>query len=188
MSTACLTLICCILRAVLEDPRYSSMNNPRLSYALESIVVSFSDQQVITGIAILISGFSQLNKGISVYHWQTIVNLSWFSTVTHMLTLTVLRDQLKKNSLIRALRIIGMGLLVVMLCVALWTLGWVDDKMPLNFPAWCLYHKGVSWAFVDGDDIGDNIGDGFNWLYLLVQTLDLLVSKTKADDIYRSIN
>ena len=35
--------------------------------ALEGAVLMFSDQQIITGIAILISGYSQLRSGLAVY-------------------------------------------------------------------------------------------------------------------------
>ena len=42
---------------------------PYLEIALRRIVLMFSDQQVVTGIALLASGYSQLSSGISNYHW-----------------------------------------------------------------------------------------------------------------------
>jgi hypothetical protein len=44
------------------------------SYALETAIVSFSDQQVITGISIIIEGITQLGWGLDLYHWQTVAN------------------------------------------------------------------------------------------------------------------
>lgn len=64
---------------------------PRLELALRRIVLMFSDQQVVTGIALLASGYAQLSSGISNYHWQMLVYLAWFSSLTHLSTLTVLR-------------------------------------------------------------------------------------------------
>lgn len=55
-------------------------------------MLTMSDFQLITGLAILISGFTQLQTGISAYHWQRLVQLAWFSSVTHLCCLTALRD------------------------------------------------------------------------------------------------
>ena len=35
-------------------------------------ILMFSDQQVVTGIAIFISGYAQLPCGLSAYHWRSI--------------------------------------------------------------------------------------------------------------------
>ena len=45
----------------------------RFEYAMEKAVLILSDAQLVTGLAILISGYSQLNCGISAYHWQIMV-------------------------------------------------------------------------------------------------------------------
>lgn len=42
------------------------------------IVLSMSDQQLVTGLAILISGFYQLKHELLFYHWQMITSLAWF--------------------------------------------------------------------------------------------------------------
>jgi hypothetical protein len=36
--------------------------------------MALSDQQIITGISVLVAGFSQINQ-LSVYHWQSVVYL-----------------------------------------------------------------------------------------------------------------
>ena len=86
--------------------------------ALAKAVLIFSDQQLVTGLAILVSGFTQLRRGISVYHWQIIVYLAWFSSLTHLTTLTTLRQHFRDRSLLRTWRAWLMLLLVAMLTVA----------------------------------------------------------------------
>lgn len=83
----------------------------------------FSDQQLVTGIALLTTGFTQLNKGITSYHWSILVYLSWFSSLTHLTTITVLKAYFLENRVVRSWRIMGMGGLGLMLCAALWPTG-----------------------------------------------------------------
>jgi len=88
-----------------------------------------SDQQIVTGIAILVAGYTQLRCGISSYHWQTIISLAWFSSFTHLTTLTVLRTYLHQFQAVRISRVILMLTVAVMLAVALMPTGsgyWFD--------------------------------------------------------------
>ena len=106
-------------------------------------VLSFSDQQVLTGLAILISGYVQLGcQGLAVYHWQIVVDLAFFSSVTHLTTLTCLRTYFQTRNLLRRIRLIFMGVLATMLGCALWSTGYlIDSYVEITFPAWCLYHR-----------------------------------------------
>ncbi|KAK0742978.1 hypothetical protein B0T18DRAFT_447808 [Schizothecium vesticola] len=61
---------------------------------LNKCIIMFADIQIVTGIAILIGGYSTLPCGISAYHWQLVVDLAWFSSVTHLAALTFLRRYL----------------------------------------------------------------------------------------------
>ncbi|KAF3003422.1 hypothetical protein E8E13_001084 [Curvularia kusanoi] len=45
----------------------------RVKNALTYAMLTMSDFQLITGMSILISGFTQLDTGISAYHWQRLV-------------------------------------------------------------------------------------------------------------------
>lgn len=78
-----------------------------------------SDLQILTGLSISISGYSQLRCGLSVYHWQVLVYLTWFCSLTHLSCLTFLRNYLYDHPGERCWRLIGMGLLVAMLIIAL---------------------------------------------------------------------
>jgi hypothetical protein len=78
-----------------------------------------SDLQILTGLSILISGYSQLRCGLSVYHWQILVYLTWFCSLTHLSCLTFLRNHLYNHRGERLWRLIGMGALITMLIAAL---------------------------------------------------------------------
>lgn len=78
-----------------------------------------SDAQIVTGISIFISGLAQLPCGLSCFEWQILVNLAWFSSLTHLSCLTVLRNYLYNHPVERAWRLLSMLVLVVMLSLAL---------------------------------------------------------------------
>jgi hypothetical protein len=82
-------------------------------------VLNMSDLQIVTGLAILVSGFTQLPCGISVYHWQVLVYLAWFSNLTHLSCLTFLRKYLHEHPGQRRWRLAAMGILVILLIIAL---------------------------------------------------------------------
>ncbi|KAF2716046.1 hypothetical protein K431DRAFT_209740, partial [Polychaeton citri CBS 116435] len=57
------------------------------------VITAFSDQQLITGIGILIAGYISLfnSSALDQYHWQIVIYLAWMSSNVHLATLTVLR-------------------------------------------------------------------------------------------------
>jgi hypothetical protein len=80
-----------------------------------------SDLQLITGLAIMISGFAQLRCGLSTYHWQRTVHTAWFACVTHLCSLTFLRDHLRHNRIAQMWRVPCMVSLTTMIIYALTT-------------------------------------------------------------------
>jgi hypothetical protein len=154
------------------------------------MIVSFSDQRVVTGVSIIIGGLSQLEWGLPVYHFQAVGNLAWFSTMTHILTLTVLREKIRSNKTIRMLRIVLMGCLAVLLIFVMAPMGYptssaglgvlfgggrpVIGPIPLEFPAWCLYHPSLVWASEEGGLIDHTGNAGYDFAYSFL-TLGLLV-------------
>ena len=88
----------------------------RRSKGLERFVLALSDQQLVTGLAILIAGFTD-RCSRSIYHFRIISALGWFSSTTHLSTLAVLRPYLIDRPRVRNWRVIAMvailGLLVV---------------------------------------------------------------------------
>jgi hypothetical protein len=100
---------CCVLVSQLKQELNS---HPQA-------ILAMSDAQIVTGISILAGGFSQLNCGLSIFHWHMVVRLAWFSSVTHLTTLTFLRRYIHDNHAIRMLRLVLMLALMLMLAVAL---------------------------------------------------------------------
>ena len=144
--------------------------------------MTLSDQQVVTGISIIIGGLSQLQWGISSYHWQTVINLAWFSTMTHLITLTALWEEVCSTTPVKLFRIVGMGILVIMLLCVLGPIGYlttISQVAPGLFigeplvalPAWCLYHPSVQWKWPDAET---DVGKDYDWVYATF-TLGLLV-------------
>lgn len=67
------------------------------SNILEQIVVSLSDQQLVTGLSILIVGCSMNSYGtIDVYHFVTVTDLAWLSANTHAMSLILTRRYLRQ--------------------------------------------------------------------------------------------
>lgn len=84
-------------RSVLQSKTIQALSSDYWNDILRNTVIAFSDQQAVTSIALLIGGISQFQYGLSSYHWQNIVNLAWFSSVTHLTTLTTLRLHFHHN-------------------------------------------------------------------------------------------
>jgi len=142
-------ILALVARCFRAEFDLSSKSSEHWISAIEGAILAFSDQQVITGVSILISGFSQLRSGISSYHWQSVVNLAWLSSVTHLITLTSLRRQARGNSPFRWWRIIAMGIMAAMLIGAIIPVGFLTSEqahIPYSFPAWCLYHPRTDWG------------------------------------------
>ena len=118
---------------------------------LRNAVLMFSDQQLVTGLALLISGSVQLRCGISSYHWQTIIYLAWFSSLTHLTTLTVLRQYFRDNPAPRIWRAVLMLVMVTMLGFALlpsgdywWFASDINDGDSARLPALCFFRRLVA--------------------------------------------
>ena len=114
----------------------------------------FSDHQLVTGIALLISGYVQLPCDIDAYHWQILAYLVWFSSLTHLTTLTVLRQYFRETPAIRSWRAALMLVTMIMLSVALlptgddyWIVFWdpaVPGSMLAGLPVRCFYQRFAS--------------------------------------------
>ena len=115
----------------------------------------FSDQQVVTGIALLASGYAQLKSGIESYHWQILVYLAWFSSLTHLTTLTILRQYFRKNLVARRWRCFLMLVTVIMLAIAILPTGdsrWLG--VTATVPALCFFRRLVSHDSLRNFDTG----------------------------------
>jgi hypothetical protein len=92
----------------------------RISLALRQAILALSDQQIVTGIAILAAGFQGLRLGgIDSYHYQTVIYLAWMSSSVHLSALSILAPILKERPALRIWRLTGMLVLLVLLVIAL---------------------------------------------------------------------
>lgn len=83
---------------------------------MEKFVLYLSDQQLLVGIAVLIAGFAQ-HCSISVYHFSIVIDLAWFSSNTHLITLDVLRVYLAREPTLCLWRVCLMLVMAVLLLV-----------------------------------------------------------------------
>ncbi|KXH35211.1 hypothetical protein CSIM01_11165 [Colletotrichum simmondsii] len=84
------------------------------------LVLMLSDQQLLTGLTILIAGYTQaLGANLSAYHWNAVIYLAWLSSTVHLMSLSVLRDRLRASKALRAVRVSAIILILGLLLVAL---------------------------------------------------------------------
>ena len=117
---------------------------------LGRFILALSDQQLITGLAILFAGFCKTSS-MSTYHFNIVASLAWFSSVTHLATLGVLRTYLIRTPAVRKWRVVLMVVVLILLLVALpprWEAR--NDSRPVC----CYYSNKISG------------GDGFSLLLL----------------------
>lgn len=84
---------------------------------LTQLILGLSDQQLLTGIAILIVGFTK-SCTLSSFHFWVVFDLAWFSSVTHLISLRTLQDYLRDRRRFRDLRVFLMLANYAMLLVA----------------------------------------------------------------------
>ncbi|KAK5659365.1 hypothetical protein OQA88_1458 [Cercophora sp. LCS_1] len=106
--------------------------------AFTEVVMNLSDLQIVSGIAILVSGYYSATRGLSGYHWKMMVRVAWFSTITHLAALSCLRSYLYQNPVKRALRLVLIGILAIMVITA--TMTTADNNFQDELPVLCFLH------------------------------------------------
>lgn len=129
-----------------------------------------SDLQLLTGLSILISGYSQLRCGLSVYHWQALVYLTWFCSLTHLSCLTFLKNHLYNHHGERIWRLIGIGTLLTMLITALLPTGNYGTCYLLAKYAICTFGD-LSPAAYTGSDLDKTLAVTFNYASIIISVL-----------------
>lgn len=147
--------------------------------------LAMSDAQIVTGLSILVVGFAQINCGISIFHWHMVVRLAWFSSVTHITTLTFLRRYIHDNRGIRILRLVLMLALMLLLAIALIPTGGECglDSYPPRYPG-----SPAKCCFLAMSDKADFIGSNKNNFNFMVISEALLIgsSLTRVSKLFRS--
>ncbi len=84
----------------------------------EKFIISMSDQQLVTGLAILVALYIK-SCSVSVYSFEIALSLAYFSCSIHISTLTVLRRYLQKYKTLAFVRVVLMVTLAIMLLAGL---------------------------------------------------------------------
>jgi hypothetical protein len=116
----------------------------------------------------MIGGYSQIQGGLDIYHWQCVISMAWFSTVTHLLTLTILREEAKPNKTLRIIRITAMAALILMIVYGMVPIGYTMTLTGIwpSTPTWCFFHPGVTEdVAVQESGVWQSLS--YNWEYML---------------------
>lgn len=121
-----------------------NLTKARRTEALSRFIFSLSDQQLVTGLAILIAALTNRCL-ISFYEFNIMISLAWFSSTIHLATLDVLQEYLVANPVIRNWRVLGMVSLMAMLLFGLLFQGayFSNVKLPLQ----CVINEGPKPTF-----------------------------------------
>ena len=107
----------CHLTKVPSSP-HRTLTKERRTQALKKFILTLSDQQLVTGLAILIAAIQNRCR-MSEYEFTVVASLAWFSSTTHLATLRVLHEYFLRNPIVRNWRIFGMLSMLGLLLFAL---------------------------------------------------------------------
>lgn len=156
----------------------------------------FNKQQLVTGIGILVIGYTQIECSLSIYHWEMVAYLAWLSSLTHLTTLTAIRMPFRKQPTLAYWRVIIMGCTIVLLGALLIPTGFVAEDSDfywmgipslanpiLAFPVLCLldptnFQKAYRTLLNESSNQAVETLQPFNWLFIVASLLFLFVSYT----------
>ena len=121
--------------------------------SLARFVLALSDQQLVTGLAILIGGVANQRK-LTGYEFSVVVSLAWFSSTTHLATLDTLRHYFLQHKTLRDWRVIGMVMLLILLLYCFL----VNLRAEPTVPVQCLFSGPITdisrQYYVSADPLG----------------------------------
>lgn len=146
-----------------------ALTRERRVEATTRFLLGFSDQQLVTGLAILVAALANRSQ-LTLYELQIVFCLAWFSATTHVATLQVLREYFYDNAVVRNWRILGILAFTVLICFFQVILLLAGDPQTTN---------GVNYGrpiqcIINGDsrrntfDIIDLLSEGYLLFFLLV--------------------
>ncbi|KAH0284959.1 hypothetical protein M436DRAFT_58816 [Aureobasidium namibiae CBS 147.97] len=119
--------------------------SPAWREAIQQCILLFSDQQIMTGIAILVAGFLGLSGVMDVYHFQIVIMLGWMSSSVNLTALIVLGRYFEEHKAVFMWRLAGMLVLLILLLVALvptasirWAMWHTEDGDPEETSGWAI--------------------------------------------------
>jgi hypothetical protein len=79
-----------------KQPRQCTDSCFQHQETFQAVIMAFSDQQLVTGLALLIATY--IKGDVTVYTFQVASTVAWFSTTTHLATLVVLKESVDSSS------------------------------------------------------------------------------------------
>ncbi|KAJ0160276.1 hypothetical protein CTA2_8236 [Colletotrichum tanaceti] len=132
---------------LLPKSRYNSVDsavNParetraKRVRAFASFLLAMSDQQLITGVALVIvttyMTFGELSETFSVYSFQVATRLGYCSCIVHLCTISLLREHFDANTRLRNFRVVLVSVFLALLAVCMF----ISDSVTFRF------NRGVS--------------------------------------------
>ena len=101
-----------------DKPKLFTLSRDHKVEAFEKTFLLLSDQQLVTGTAILIAGFRNVCT-FSIYEMNCVVALAWFSATTHLASTDVLQKYLLRNEIVHKWRFRAMYVLAALLIAGL---------------------------------------------------------------------
>ena len=121
--------------------------------------MSFSDQQIATGLGVLVAGFAQQPgglaqspKGPSLYHWWVVLYFAWLTSTVRLISLSSIRARLSRSRALRNFRLVliifVLGILFVALAPFRWgvLLGGASPHVLHSFLVGCPWGDPAAWA------------------------------------------
>ena len=87
-------------RRPVPDPSLPKSKRQIWKGALLQLILGLSDQQLVTGMAVLISGYAR-HCDINVYHFEMVGDLAFLSSLTHLVTIHTLREYFMEQHSVR---------------------------------------------------------------------------------------
>lgn len=144
--------------------------------AVLQFILAMSDQQLVTGLAILVSGISNY-KSLSTYEFSVMSSLAWFWSTTHLATLSVLKSHLKTHGIVRHIRVAGMlcvlGLLAFSQAVTIRS--WQEEDKTVTVE--CLFHSSGVYEPAEFTAISTTLALAVICLEYIVLITDLYVER-----------
>ncbi|KAH7111492.1 hypothetical protein B0J13DRAFT_631834 [Dactylonectria estremocensis] len=122
----------------IEAPEPSPKSNQARKEAIQQFILALSDQQLVTGLALLVCGVLN-QESVSVYENSVLLSLAWFSSTTHLATLDALRTHLKTHGVIKHIRVVGMVCVLTLLSYTFCINIIAMDKKSSTVPVQCLF-------------------------------------------------
>jgi hypothetical protein len=116
----------------------TTFSREQKSEAVVRFTLAMSDQQLVTGLAILIGTIANMCR-ISFYEFQVATSLAWFSATTHLATLDVLRGYFRLNRGVCYVRVVGITVNLILLGISLIAVSMGNGPDYLINPVQCVF-------------------------------------------------